>query len=125
MAQHEKLDHVVFPARDLSASQIFFNRDFGWEFENFGPGYCAFSGQGLDGGFYRSKLCSSTLNGSALLVFYSDDLEATPVAVEQAVEQIGGRIVKPIFDFPGGRRFHFSEPSDNECRMVGVGSEVA
>jgi predicted enzyme related to lactoylglutathione lyase len=44
------------------------------------------------------------------LVFYSDDLEATLVAVEQA----GGRIVKPVFDFPGGRRFHFSEPSDNE-----------
>jgi len=58
-------------------------------------------------------------------VFYSDDLEATLAAVEQAVEQIGGRIVKPIFDFPGGRRFHSSESSDNECRMVRVGGEVA
>ena len=110
MAQHEKLDYVEFPARDLKATQAFFNSVFGWGFENFGPDYCAFSGQGLDGGFYRSELYSSTQNGSALLVFYSDDLEATLVAVEQA----GGRIVKPVFDFPGGRRFHFSEPSDNE-----------
>jgi predicted enzyme related to lactoylglutathione lyase len=114
MPQHEKLDYVEFPARGLSASQIFFNSVFGRGFENFGPDDCAFSGQGLDGDFYRSKLCSSTLNGSALLVFYSDDLQATLVAVEQAVEQIGGRMVKPIFDFPGGGRFHFSEPSDDE-----------
>jgi predicted enzyme related to lactoylglutathione lyase len=110
MAQREKLDYVEFPARDLKATQAFFNSVFGWDFENFGPDYCAFSGQGLDGGFYRSALYSSAQNGSALLVFYSDDLEATLVAVEQA----GGRIVKPVFDFPGGRRFHFSEPSDNE-----------
>jgi len=110
MAQHGKLDYVEFPARDLPATQAFFNNAFGWEFESFGPDYCAFTGQGLDGGFYRSELYSSTQNGSALLVFYSDDLEATLAAVEQA----GGRIVKPIFDFPGGRRFHFSEPSDNE-----------
>ena len=125
MAQHEKLDYVEFPARDLKATQAFFNNVFGWEFENFGPDYCAFSGQGLDGGFYRSELYSSTQNGSALLVFYSENLEATLAAVEQAVEQIGGCIVKPIFDFPGGRRFHFSEPSDNECRMVSAGGEVA
>jgi predicted enzyme related to lactoylglutathione lyase len=110
MPQHEKLDYVEFPARDLKATQAFFNSVFGWEFENFGPDYCAFSGQGLDGGFYRSELYSSTQNGSALLVFYSEDLEVTLAAVEQA----GGRIVKPVFDFPGGRRFHFSEPSDNE-----------
>ena len=110
MPQHEKLDYVEFPARDLKATQAFFSSVFGWQFEDFGSDYCAFCGQGLDGGFYRSELYSITQNGSALLVFYSDDLEATLVAIEQA----GGRIVKPIFEFPGGRRFHFSEPSDNE-----------
>jgi predicted enzyme related to lactoylglutathione lyase len=67
MPQHEKLDYVEFPARDLKATQAFFNSVFGWDFENFGPDYCAFSGQGLDGGFYRSALYSSTQNGSALL----------------------------------------------------------
>lgn len=110
MPEHEKLDYVEFPARDLSATRAFFNQAFGWQFEEFGPDYCAFAGQGLDGGFYRSELYSSTQVGAALLVFYSDDLEATLARVQQA----GGKIVKPIFDFPGGRRFHFTEPSENE-----------
>ncbi len=110
MPEHEKLDYVEFPARDPVATMDFFRRVFGWEFEEFGPDYCAFSGQGLDGGFYRSELYSSTQVGAALLVFYSQDLEATMARIEAA----GGRIVKPVFEFPGGRRFHFSEPSDNE-----------
>jgi predicted enzyme related to lactoylglutathione lyase len=110
MNQHEKLNYVEFPARDLAATKTFFTKVFAWTFEDFGPDYCAFAGQGLDGGFYRSELYSSTLSGAALLVFYSDDLEAT----QQKVKQAGGRIEKPVFDFPGGRRFHFSEPSGNE-----------
>ena len=110
MKQNEKLDYVELPARDLGATKQFFHDVFGWDFEDFGPDYCAFAGQGLDGGFYRSELYASTRNGSALLVFYSRDLEATLAKIEQA----GGRIEKPIFAFPGGRRFHFSEPSDNE-----------
>ncbi|MCP4333895.1 MAG: VOC family protein [Gammaproteobacteria bacterium] len=110
MNEHEKLNYVELPARDLAATRAFFQAVFGWEFEEFGPDYCAFAGQGLDGGFYRSELYSSTQNGSALLVFYSDDLEATQTRIEKA----GGRIEKPIFNFPGGRRFHFSEPSGNE-----------
>lgn len=110
MNQHEKLNYVEFPARDLGATKTFFTKVFAWTFEDFGPDYCAFAGQGLDGGFYRSELYSSTLSGAALLVFFSDDLEAT----EEKVKQAGGRIEKPIFAFPGGRRFHFSEPSGNE-----------
>ena len=110
MHQHEKLNYVEFPARDPSATRAFFGAAFGWQFEDFGPDYCAFAGQGLDGGFYRSELHSDTRNGSALLVFYSDDLESTQASVEQA----GGRIEKQIFEFPGGRRFHFREPSGNE-----------
>ena len=110
MNENEKLNYVEFPARDLPSTREFFNTVFGWEFEEFGPDYCAFAGQGLDGGFYRSELYSSTHNGSALLVFYSDDLEATLARIEAA----GGRIEKPVFEFPGGRRFHFSEPSGNE-----------
>ena len=110
MRQHEKLNYVEFPCRDLAATQAFFSAALGWEFEEFGPDYCAFQGEGLDGGFYRSELCATIRNGSALLVFYSDDLEATQTSIEQA----GGRIEKLIFDFPGGRRFHFSDPSGNE-----------
>ena len=110
MPEHEKLDYVEFPAADLEATREFFSRAFGWTFEEYGPDYCAFAGEGLDGGFYRSPLYASTRSGSALLVFYSHDLEATLERVEQA----GGRIEKPIFAFPGGRRFHFREPSGNE-----------
>ena len=108
--QHEKLNYVEFPSRDLALTKTFFNRLFGWQFEDFGEDYCAFSDQGLDGGFYRSSLYAATASGSALLVFYSRDLESTLSRVEAA----GGRIVKPVFAFPGGRRFHFCEPCDNE-----------
>ena len=110
MNEHEKINYVEFPARDLSATKAFFTRAFGWSFEDYGPEYCAFSNEGLDGGFYYSELKSSSSEGAALLVFYSRDLEATRSAIEQA----GGAIVKPIFAFPGGRRFHFTEPSGNE-----------
>jgi predicted enzyme related to lactoylglutathione lyase len=68
MNEHEKLNYVELPACDLTATRAF----FGWEFEYSGPDYCAFTGQGLDGGFYRSELYSSTQDGSALLVFYSE-----------------------------------------------------
>ncbi len=110
MKQHEKLNYVEFPSRELATTKIFFKQVFGWEFEDYGPDYCAFSDQGLDGGFYRSELYSNAQTGSALLVFYSEDLEATLEKIESA----GGRVVKPIFTFPGGRRFHFCEPCDNE-----------
>jgi predicted enzyme related to lactoylglutathione lyase len=66
MNEHEKLNHVELPARDLPATRAFFADVFGWGFEEYGPDYCAFAGQGLDGGFYRPELYSSTQNGSAL-----------------------------------------------------------
>jgi len=110
MTEHEKLSYVEFPARDLNATKAFFEKTFGWEFADYGPEYSSFSGQGLDGGFFKSDLCSSTGNGAALLVFYSKDLEG---ALEK-VTGAGGKVTKPIFSFPGGRRFHFVEPSGNE-----------
>lgn len=110
MNQHEKLNYVEFPAVDLTATKAFFSAVFGWEFVDYGPDYTAFSGVGLDGGFYNAPLNSSTAKGSALLVFYSADIKGTLAKVTAA----GGQIIKPIFDFPGGCRFHFTEPSGNE-----------
>lgn len=110
MHEHEKIDYVEFPAKNLGATKSFFQAVFGWSFVDYGPDYTAFSGQGLDGGFYKSDLAASTEKGSALIVFYSERLEETQSKVESA----GGCIVKPIFSFPGGRRFHFAEPSGNE-----------
>lgn len=113
MPRHEKIDYVEFPSRDLAGTKRFFERAFGWAFEDYGPDYAAFSDEGLDGGFFRSGLAARTETGSALIVLYSDDIEGTLGKVEAA----GGRVVKPIFSFPGGRRFHFVEPGGNELAV--------
>jgi uncharacterized protein len=110
MNQHEKINYVELPAKDLAATKAFFESAFGWSFVDYGPEYTAFSNQGLDGGFFKSDLASSPQNGAALVIFYSNQLEATLAKVEKA----GGSIVRAIFSFPGGRRFHFTEPSGNE-----------
>ena len=110
MTKHEKLNYVEFAATDLAATKAFFEDAFGWSFVDYGPDYIAFTGQGLDGGFYRASLKSRTDTGGALLVFYSTDLEATLAKVQA----VGGEIIQPVFSFPGGRRFHFCEPSGNE-----------
>ena len=110
MNEHEKINYVEFPSKDIQATKDFFNNAFGWSFQDFGPEYSAFSNQGLDGGFYKADLASSTNNGAALIVLYSNDLEST----QEKVKKANGNIVKPIFLFPGGRRFHFTEPSGNE-----------
>lgn len=115
MSAHEKIDYVEFPAKDLASTRAFFQEVFGWSFEDYGSDYIAFSGQGLDGGFFSSELAASTSRGSALIIFYSEHLEDTLAKVEAA----GGEIIRPIFTFPGGRRFHFTEPSGNEFAVWG------
>ena len=110
MNEHGKLNYVEFPCRDIAKTKAFFERAFGWSFVDYGPEYTSFSNQGLDGGFFKSDQCAATKAGSALLVFYSARLEETLTNVQSA----GGAVVQPIFAFPGGRRFHFTEPSGNE-----------
>ena len=113
MLKHEKIDYVEFPARDIAASKVFFTTVFGWQFTDYGPDYTAFSNQGLDGGFYRADLNASSTSGGALIVFYSESLEQTLAKIEMA----GGTIIQPIFEFPGGRRFHFTDPNGNELAV--------
>ena len=110
MSKHEKIDYIELPASDIAANKDFFSKAFGWEFEDFGDEYTAFANQGVDGGFYKADLKSVASNGSALVVFLSEDLEAT----EQKIIDCGGSIVQDIFSFPGGRRFHFTDPCGNE-----------
>jgi len=110
MNAHEKINYVEFPSKNIEATKAFFSAVFGWSFTDYGPEYSAFLNQGLDGGFFKSDLTASTENGSALLVFYSEDLEHTQAKIKRA----GGSIIKPIFSFPGGRRFHFGDPNGNE-----------
>ncbi|WDQ15069.1 VOC family protein [Rhodopirellula sp. P2] len=117
--QHELINYLELPAQDLAATKAFFQSCFAWKFTDYGPQYTAFDkAAGLDGGFYQSDKSSTTANGSALVVFYSDDLEAT----QTKVQACGGQIVQEIFAFPGGRRFHFTEPSGNE---FAVWSDIA
>ena len=110
MNEHEKINYVELPAKDIEKTKTFFKAVFGWSFVDYGPEYTAFSNEGLDGGFYKADLTVSTENGSALIVFYSKELEKTQAKIENA----GGSIIKAIFSFPGGRRFHFGDPNDNE-----------
>ena len=110
MDNHDKINYIEFPARDLESTKAFFSTAFGWDFEDYGPEYASFSNSGVAGGFYKADVCASTENGSALIVLYSNDLEGTFSRVLEA----GGVIIKEIFSFPGGRRFHFAEPSGNE-----------
>ena len=110
MPIHEKMNYVEYPSKNLEATKAFFQTAFGWSFADYGPEYAAFSDQGLDGGFFQSDMAASTDNGSALIVFYSARLEETQAMITAA----GGQIVKPIFAFPGGRRFHFTEHGGNE-----------
>ena len=110
--RHEKFNYVEFGAKDLVATKTFFRTVFGWSFVDYGPSYSSFAAKdaGIDGGFFQSDLAGTTATGGALVVFYSASLEETL----KNIQANGGAIVKPIFKFPGGRRFHFLEPSGDE-----------
>ena len=110
MNRETTINYIEIPASDMAGTKAFFSDLFGWEFQDYGPDYCSFNDGRLDGGFFKSDKVVSTDSGSVLIVFYRDDLEKAVSDVEAAC----GEIVKPIFSFPGGRRFHFTDPSGNE-----------
>ena len=110
MTKNNKVNYIEIPAKDIEATKAFFTEVFGWTFVDYGPDYSSFGDQGVDGGFYKSDLVVSTEKGSPLIILYSDQLEATRDKIKKA----GGEIIKPIFSFPGGRRFHFGDPNGNE-----------
>lgn len=104
MREDGKLDYLELPGGDLGTVKAFYGAAFGWTFQDYGPTYAAFD-QGLDGGFD-----ADSGSDKPLPVLFARDLEAMAAKVEAA----GGVIVKPIFAFPGGRRFHFRDPAGNE-----------
>ncbi|MCA9130646.1 MAG: VOC family protein [Planctomycetales bacterium] len=111
--QDRKIDYLEFPARDFRATREFYQRLFGWVFTAYGDDYLAFNDGKLDGGFYLSELSATTSQGSALVVMYAENLEQ----VFDEVVASGGAILKPIFSFPGGRRFQFADPNGNELAV--------
>jgi len=110
MSVHEKITYVELPASDLEKVKTFFSQTFAWKFTDYGSDYTAFTYSGIDGGFYKAPLSSSTKNGGALVVLFSENIQHTL----DKVEQQGGKVIKHIFTFPGGRRFHFQDPCGNE-----------
>lgn len=113
MPTNRQIDYLEFPAADLERAKSFYSEVFGWRFEDYGPDYCAFNDGRLDGGFYRASLRSTVADGSALVILYAEDLPGT----RQRVIDAGGTIVREIFSFPGGRRFHFADPNGNELAV--------
>ena len=110
MSAHEKINYVEFHTGDIERTKAFFSKAFGWSFTDYGPDYCDFSGEGVDGGFFRSSDMALASHGAPRVLFYSDQLEETLAKVKAA----GGEICREIKSFPGGRRFHFIEPGGNE-----------
>ena len=96
---------------DRDAARHFYGSLFGWEFTDYGPDYAGIkSGSGEMGGM-RSDV--AVRPGGPLVILYSHDLAASVAAVEAA----GGTITTAPFEFPGGRRFHFADPSGNELAV--------
>ncbi|AWY01190.1 glyoxalase [Marinomonas primoryensis] len=113
--ESNKINYVELPARDLALNKVFFSQVFGWGFKDYGPEYAAFENAGLDGGFFQADFCSRPQSGAALVILFSDDLEGALNRVTSA----GGTIEQEIFEFPGGRRFHFLDPCGNEWAVWG------
>jgi predicted enzyme related to lactoylglutathione lyase len=113
MREDGKIDYVEFPAGDLVPLKAFYRQAFGWTFTDYGPTYAAFA-EGADGGFQGD---AAEQPAGPLVVLYAHDLEA----MEAKVRAAGGAITRPIFTFPGGRRFHFRDPSGNELAVWSEG----
>lgn len=113
MREDGKLDYLELPAADLAETKAFYSKAFGWTFVDYGPSYAAFD-QGLDGGFDADPAERTT---APLPVLYADDLES----MMERVQAAGGVILKPIYAFPGGRRFHFADPAGTEMAVWSEG----
>jgi predicted enzyme related to lactoylglutathione lyase len=109
MREDGKVDYVELPGGDLPATKSFYSAAFGWTFVDYGPSYAAFD-EGLEGGFQADDAEGRV---TPVVVLYAHDLEAMLAKIEAA----GGKIVRPIFEFPGGRRFHFTDPAGNELAV--------
>ena len=109
-----RLNYVELPVREIAASKVFYEQAFGWSMTEFGPTYAATTSGDTDVGLQADM---EEATKAPLPVIEVEDLEATQAAVEQA----GGSLVRPIFAFPGGRRFHFLDPAGNEMAAVKSG----
>ncbi len=108
-AHDQQIDYIEFSAPDLQAVRQFYETVFGWEFRSWGDDYLSFKDGGNNGGFRQGE----GSRAGPLVVLYAADLEGTEAKVKEA----GGTVVVETFDFPGGRRFHFTDPAGNELAV--------
>lgn len=109
-AHDRRIDYVEMAATSIAEAKRFYASAFGWKFTSYGPDYTSFEDGRLTGGFYKAE---SARAGTVLVVIFVLDL----AAAEERVRAAGGTIVKPAYSFPGGRRFHFTDPSGNELAV--------
>ena len=108
---HHAIDYIEFAVTDVAAAKRFYAAAFGWRFADYGPDYAGIQGDGREVGGLRRD--DAPRAGGPLVVLYSRDLATTLEAVRAA----GGRILQEPYAFPGGRRFHFADPSGNELAV--------
>ena len=104
------INYIEFYANDLTKIKKFYSQAFGWQFTDYGDSYVAFTESGLQGGFEFTE--KPIVNG-ALVVLFHADLDQCIVNIKKA----GGTISMDTFSFPGGKRFHFTDPSENELAV--------
>jgi predicted enzyme related to lactoylglutathione lyase len=108
---HHRINYIEFAVNDLSKAKTFYSSAFGWEFNDYGPSYSGIKDEaGEVGGLALGSLPTA---GGPLVILFSKDLETSLTSVRNA----GGKITKEPFAFPGGRRFHFLDPSGNELAV--------
>ena len=110
-----RIDNIEFAVSDIAVSRRFYGEAFGWRFTDYGPAYCEFTDGSLTGSLTGglAKAIGPVRPGGPLVILYADDLAET----QRRLEAAGAHIVKPAFAFPGGRRFHFTDPDGYELAV--------
>lgn len=108
--QDNHINYIEFKCTDIAATKAFYSQSFGWKFKDYGPSYSSFSDSGVYGGFEKTE---EKIQNGVLVVLYHHQL----TEIKEKIIQNGGKISEDIFIFPGGRRFHFLDPSGNELAV--------
>ncbi len=111
--KHETINYLEFATTDIRETQTFFETVFGFSFQAWGDDYIDFADEQINGGFFSADQVVRANEGAPLIVFYSNNLTET----QNKILKAGGSLSKPIFSFPGGKRFHFIEPGGNEMAV--------